>query len=403
MSSFMGRIDTHSIERFTVVPTVNDTEDEGILMPGQFIDISLPGDETLTAIIEGVTGDSYRNQLQREAYQYSCRVSGELPRGMTLLSKSVWEASDNSLAGIFTRQVTSPVTLGTLWGRESNIRYQIDAKEKFIQKHTCIFGSSGSGKTTLLAVLLEELLLRSKARIVILDPNSDFSDFNAPKPGVPSTSEQASLLSMPMKLIPKPKVRPDRFDQEMQRHLLEAAPEICSYESEDSLNPLENNNNRLVQYNLGGILSFSSRAVVAEAVLKKVWDWAESNRGHDTFVVIDEAHNLAPAMTEEASQKRTLAWVNRFSGEGRKYGLYLILVSQRPAKIHSNALDNCRNFMLLRLDNQDDLESLARRTAQVSLELLKRATTFSRHEALLYGDLAPCAIIRPNNRRMGGT
>jgi hypothetical protein len=174
---------------------------------------------------------------------------------------------------------------------------------------------------------------------------------------------------------------------------------IWSSEETDSLDLLEKSDpSRLIEYNLGR-LQFSHRAILAEGVLRKLWERNEKTK-NPTFVIIDEAHNLAPAIPEEPWQKRTLEWVNRISGEGRKYGLHLILVSQRPAKIHPNALDNCRNFFVLKLQNQDDLLSLSKSTLDVSAELISRAATFRRHEALIYGDLGPPAIIRTGRRRM---
>jgi hypothetical protein len=174
---------------------------------------------------------------------------------------------------------------------------------------------------------------------------------------------------------------------------------IWSSKKRDSLDLLRSNRltKRFLQFDLGR-LRFVDRAILAGAVLKELWERNEKKKSH-TFIVIDEAHNVAPAIPEEW-QRRTLEWVNRISGEGRKYGLYLILVSQRPAKIHSNALDNCRNFFILRLENRDDLDSLSRRTVEVSESLLSRAATFRNHEALPFGDLCPSAIIHPGRRRM---
>jgi len=174
---------------------------------------------------------------------------------------------------------------------------------------------------------------------------------------------------------------------------------IWPSELTDSLDPLGSPDTfKFIEYNLGG-LRFSHRAILAEAVLRSLWERNEKTRNR-TFIIIDEAHNVAPAMPEEQWQKGTLEWVNRISGEGRKYELYLVLVSQRPAKIHPNALDSCRNFFVLKLQNQDDLDSLSKSTLDVSAKLISRAAALRRHEALIYGDLGPPAIIRTGRRRM---
>ena len=57
--------------------------------------------------------------------------------------------------------------------------------------------------------------------------------------------------------------------------------------------------------------------------------------------MIDEAQNVCPA--ESADPLAALATEDaiRIAGEGRKFGLYLIVVTQRPQKIHENVLSEC--------------------------------------------------------------
>jgi uncharacterized protein len=152
-----------------------------------------------------------------------------------------------------------------------------------------------------------------------------------------------------------------------------------------------------IQFDLGK-MPFSDRALFTECALRRLWERNESNR-IKTVLVIDEAHNVAPS-TPEAWQNKTLEWVNRVSGEGRKYGLFLIVVSQRPAKIHGNTLDNCSNYFVLRLQNKDDLDSLSTSTQEVSPSLLSRVSAFKQHEALVFGGAMHPAIVRTGRRVM---
>jgi DNA helicase HerA-like ATPase len=158
---------------------------------------------------------------------------------------------------------------------------------------------------------------------------------------------------------------------------------------------------RILEFNLGRLRSFADRALFAGQTLQELWRRNEDRR-EPTFVVVDEAHHVAPALAEFPWQKTTVEWINRFAGEGRKYGLFLILASQRPAKIHSNTLDNCSNHIIMRLQNQDDLDSLSRGTAVVSMELLSRASAFRPHEALVFGRMTAPAVVRVGRRRMDG-
>jgi hypothetical protein len=177
-----------------------------------------------------------------------------------------------------------------------------------------------------------------------------------------------------------------------------AGSSLWSTGAGDSLEVLEDKTRpAFIQFDLGR-MPFSERALFTESALSRLWQRNEANN-LPTLIVIDEAHNVAPA-TPEPWQRRTLEWVNRISGEGRKYGLFLIVVSQRPAKIHSNTLDNCSNYALLRLQNQDDLDSLSRRTQEVSPALLSRVVTFRPHQALVFGSASSPAIIRTGRRRL---
>ena len=75
----------------------------------------------------------------------------------------------------------------------------------------------------------------------------------------------------------------------------------------------------------------------------------------------------------------------RIAGEGRKYGLYLLLVTQRPDKLEQNALTQCDNLILLRLNGAADVERIAAAFSFVSPSLLAEAPSFAKGEALVAG------------------
>ena len=66
------------------------------------------------------------------------------------------------------------------------------------------------------------------------------------------------------------------------------------------------------------------------------------------FIVIDEAHNLAPTMpTSERSPEAVSQALVRIAMEGRKYGLFLIVVTQRPSRLNENLLSQCDSLCLM--------------------------------------------------------
>lgn len=89
------------------------------------------------------------------------------------------------------------------------------------------------------------------------------------------------------------------------------------------------------------------------------WDEAMENPAEDprtpTFVVLDEAHNFVPAEDPiEPLALRISRTIQRIAAEGRKYGLFLLLATQRPPKVRPGLLSECPNVCLMSLQSPID-------------------------------------------------
>jgi hypothetical protein len=71
-----------------------------------------------------------------------------------------------------------------------------------------------------------------------------------------------------------------------------------------------------------------------------------------TFIIVDEAHNFAPDQSTSPLRSRVTARLMQIASEGRKYGLYLILATQRPTKLHRELVAECENSGVLRLQSK---------------------------------------------------
>jgi len=72
-------------------------------------------------------------------------------------------------------------------------------------------------------------------------------------------------------------------------------------------------------------------------------------------LVCDEAHLYLPVKEDaDAIEKQALATFERIAKEGRKYGVSLVVVSQRPSDVSRTILSQCNNFLILRLTNDAD-------------------------------------------------
>jgi hypothetical protein len=134
---------------------------------------------------------------------------------------------------------------------------------------------------------------------------------------------------------------------------------------------------------IGTLGSSAEKAVIANATLTHLWQ--QRNQRQPMLIVIDEAHNLCPQEPANDMQAISTEAVVRIAGEGRKFGLYLLLASQRPNKIHSNVLSQCDNLLLMRMNSHADLAHLASILSQVPTSLMEQATKFSIGESLLAG------------------
>ncbi|MCE4624622.1 MAG: DUF87 domain-containing protein [Desulfurococcales archaeon] len=106
-----------------------------------------------------------------------------------------------------------------------------------------------------------------------------------------------------------------------------------------------------------------------------------------TVLVVEEAHNLAPAGEDKASKRALL----RVAREGRKWGLSLWLVTQRPSFVASDLLSQTATSILLRTTNPEDLSTIKRSVESAAAEIVDRLPELepSRGEALLTGLAAP--------------
>jgi DNA helicase HerA-like ATPase len=113
--------------------------------------------------------------------------------------------------------------------------------------------------------------------------------------------------------------------------------------------------------------------------------WRARHRPRPLLLVIDEAHNVCPGEPASGLAAMATEYAVRIAGEGRKYGLYLLLASQRPQKLHPNVVSQCDNLVLMRMSSSADLAYLAEVFSQVPGSLLGRAPHFTIGQALIAG------------------
>ena len=114
--------------------------------------------------------------------------------------------------------------------------------------------------------------------------------------------------------------------------------------------------------------------------------------------MLDEAHHICPAEPTIRSRRVATEHAILIAGEGRKYGIFMLVATQRPQKVHPSVVAGCESLVLLRMNSLRDVRELEAAFSHVPEGLLRLAPGFARGEAIVGGALVPA----PLHLRVGG-
>ena len=320
-------------------------------------------------------------------------------------------------------------------------------------RHTFLCGQSGSGKTYALGLLLEQLLLGTDLRMVVLDPNADYVQIGAPRPDAPTEAAErireadvrvlgadstgAEPLRLRFATMPVHAQaailrldgladrgeynqflhlmdRPDLLDvHQIVAHLRQGDGDeqalaqrienigLPAWEVWAGANPsaaeVVASGSRLTVLDLSGFRDPHEPLAVSLDLVERLWQQREGRT--PTLIVIDEAHNICPASPSGTIEAALVTRLVQIAAEGRKYGLWLLLSTQRPSKIHPQVLSQCDNLVLMRMNSPGDLAELGTVFGFAPPAMLKSSPFFVQGEALVAGGFVPTpAVVRMGGR-----
>lgn len=321
-------------------------------------------------------------------------------------------------------------------------------------RHTFWCGQSGSGKTYALGVVLERLIIQTALPIVIFDPNSDFVRLGELRDGVsgpdaeamsqrdirvlrPATAGADPLRARFTDMSARAQAAVLRLDPVVHREEYNTLLHLTGTFSVDNLSSLvptllasddpghralglRLDNLGVLEWevwsrggaaatdviderpdatvlDLGGFSTPDQHLVVALSVLDDLWERRESRR--PALLVIDEAHNLCSPELDSPLAVAVRERIIQIAAEGRKYGLWLLLSTQRPSKVHAGIISQCDNLALMRMSSPLDLEGLATYFGFAPPALLARSPWFRQGEALFAGGfVAAPTLLRVGKR-----
>ena len=241
-------------------------------------------------------------------------------------------------------------------------------------------------------MVLEQRLRHTALPLSVLDPNADFTQLHQRRPGA-DTAEARSIHDADIRILHS---SVPTGEQLKARFIDLSVPSKAAVLQLDPIKDAGKFNVLLHVLDLGGFAHPSEPKVAALAALEHLW--INRNDRKSLLIVIDEAHNLCSPTPATPVERALTALIVQIAAEGRKYGLWLFLSTQRPTKIHPTVLSQCDNLGLMRMNSPRDLAELAEVFGFVPEELLLRSQHFKQGQGLFAGGF----IAEPTMAQMRG-
>lgn len=334
------------------------------------------------------------------------------------------------------------VYIGLLEGQ--NIRVNLDANN-LVQKHCSILAKTGAGKSYTSGVILEELLEKN-VPLLIIDPHGEYGTLKFPneeKPAMferyrisPAGYEDKVTVYTPASKALNPSADllfrlnginlgikdlmqffSDEHSQNQTGILFEAVSKLkaekSKYTIEDIIFEVGQNKSKikwnvisklealretgilsdkgttisdLVQDGRASIIDMKGvnpdlQALIVARLCAELFDARKLNTVPPCMLVLEEAHNFCPEKgfggTVSSDILRTIA------SEGRKFGLGLMVVSQRPARVDKNILSQCNTQIIMKVTNPNDLQAISKGLEGISSEVIDDIKRLSPGVALI--------------------
>lgn len=353
-----------------------------------------------------------------------------IPRTPPPPGVEVKRADSETLRKVFGRRNEASLRIGTLISHD-DVPVCVDVN-RMVSRHLAILAVTGAGKSNTVAVITDGIV-RMGGTVVIFDMHSEYVDSDVGGGGVNPVSPILDPFTLSVgELMQLVNIRPDYYIQERvfreaYRNTMEKIKrgedpaqflELLKEELRSSgdnrkekaavLNKIEGfeeKYSRVIRPGVGDIIrkfklgyanvldlgqvdeecadvvvSHTLRRLLEERK-KFVVEGGASGFRHPVLVVVEEAHILAPNSEDTLSSY----WIGRVAREGRKFGVGLCLVSQRPKALSVNALSQVNNMIILKLVEPSDQRHVQAASESLSDELLSQLPSLNTGEAVVLG------------------
>jgi uncharacterized protein len=346
----------------------------------------------------------------------------------------VYEASVKDLTAIFAPSEHQWVTIGTLL-RNTAVDAQVNV-DKVVSRHLAVLAMTGMGKSNLVSLLAKEIA-RINGTMVIFDYHDDYStlDMGASNinlldgrinPRLLSADKLAEVIEVQENASNQMHVLRVAFTEEIRQYkgddfwdaLINAASEVGTEKSyreaaakvidkiDDARRKFHNildpgmvdplallKNGKINVINLVELTERQANIAVSFYLEELLDDRKKATRQKKgpsksqprfpapVLVAIEEAHVFIP----KDEDTDTKYFASKVAREGRKFGLGLIIVSQRPRGIDADILSQMGSLAVMRMIQQDDQMHISTASEALSRDLIDQLTSLNPGEAIFAG------------------
>ncbi len=372
----------------------------------------------------------------------------------------VLRADDDFIASIInfsssSKNDDSLAFIGHLEGRSIPVNIDLN---KLLTKHLAILAMSGAGKSYTVGVLLEEILERG-VPLLIIDPHGEYSGLARendnpddvslmPSFGITPKAYEVSeygdssinpgvkplRISSRLSAAELTHLLPGKLSANQQAVIYSALNNLRNVTFDSLLSELELEESP-AKYNIISIIEhlrslpiFSSaptpyselikqgrasiinlrgmppevQEIVCYKLCKDLFLLRKQNKISPFFLVLEEAHNFCPERS--FGETKASKVLRNIASEGRKFGLGLCVVSQRPARIDKSVLSQCSTQIILKVTNPNDLRAISNSVEGLTSEAENEIKHLPVGSAIITGvtEVPLFVNIRPRRSSHGG-
>jgi len=134
--------------------------------------------------------------------------------------------------------------------------------------------------------------------------------------------------------------------------------------------------------------------LIGRMILEFLSRFEKEKRGSTPVVIVlEEAQNYIPEVSRKDRESISKKVFERIAREGRKFGLSLVVSSQRPSELSKTVLSQCNSFIVHRIQNPDDQSYIRKLVSSANSEILSQLPTLPQQHVIIMGDCVRTPIV----------